>query len=680
MVPAHLARAVDEYYFKYTESIKNKHTDDTINQKLSNCSLPCKIPIKISTGTPGNITLSSYNFTFISFNYSLLSSNFTINRNSTGNNTITVIATVPGIYQNVTVTIGSLPSGINLTSGKNKSCSPIDGSCNLTFTYFANSSTSLGPVIINLNGTSSGVAVKKSNFSLTVYPLGGLNSHHQADMNNDSTVDINELTVYNSFFKRAIQWPTQPRDIDINYYTRAIFLFKKGETYTFNSSLICPLCWINYSSIGVSSISNISKNYLTSDITIQGASTSAFRTLPSTYTPNQSLLVNISLNFDPADCGSAIVENLPAGWDIFNTSSISNLGVYNSTLSRITWADNINSISCGGQSDNYLLKYTITPNSSQSGPKTFTSAFSVDGVSYDVQGDKIISDKLIPSLIISISPNNTIVQGQIANITGTGCPIGVNCTLTKNGELVNNPDIQNLNAGTYEYIYNTSGDSVYDSASVSDILTINTPPITIFSPIGNYDHTDNVALNFSLIDYNDKTCWYHTENGLNLTLDNCENTTFNISEGNHILSVYTSDSSGNIEASSTNFSIILNHQDSSNQNNNPGGSSSRRFISSKINASQSVNLSTQNKTEVDSNKTPTPQTSPDSSTSSEDNPESFNGLSGRAISDFLSEIGKSNGGKVAIILIFLSITLIAYIIVRLVKNYRLNSLMYGNLN
>jgi hypothetical protein len=79
----------------------------------------------------------------------------------------------------------------------------------------------------------------------------------------------------------------------------------------------------------------------------------------------------------------------------------------------------------------------------------------------------------VPALALSILPSTTITAGAETNATGSGCPAELTCELFRNDAGVTNSDIATLAAGTYNYIYNTTGNENYSSASVSSILTVN---------------------------------------------------------------------------------------------------------------------------------------------------------------------------------------------------------------
>ena len=345
-------------------------------------------------------------------------------------------------------------------------------------------------------------------------------------------------------------------------------------------------------------------NSFTGNVVLQGETSSADRILPSSYLPGTTIVVNISVNFDPADCGGAVVETVPLGWNV-SVISGDGSGVFNPSDNKVRWAP-IDGPLCGGVS-NHILGYFVTPNATQSGTKTFNGTFSADGTSYQIGGSINItqqvnapsnlritstnqtsislawnavsgatsynvyrsttsggtysvvaspstnlsvdsgltagttyyykvstvisgqesnqtgfvngttSNKLNPSLTISILPNSTVIQGQsLTNVTGTGCPGGLNCSLYRNGPLVSNPDFQNLSAGNYTYIYNTSGNAIYNPASVSSILTVN--PAFNFTLSSN--GTKNVSQGSSVVQIINLTLISGNTQTVNLTASN----------------------------------------------------------------------------------------------------------------------------------------------------------------
>ncbi len=87
-----------------------------------------------------------------------------------------------------------------------------------------------------------------------------------------------------------------------------------------------------------------------------------------------------------------------------------------------------------------------------------------------------IAGKAVPNIALTITPSNSVTEGTETNATGSGCPDELNCTLYRNGVAVINSDVATLAAGTYDYVYNTTGNENYSSANVSATLTVSAVP------------------------------------------------------------------------------------------------------------------------------------------------------------------------------------------------------------
>lgn len=84
------------------------------------------------------------------------------------------------------------------------------------------------------------------------------------------------------------------------------------------------------------------------------------------------------------------------------------------------------------------------------------------------------------------------------------------------------------------------------------------PVVNITKPENNQAFNINMSLplNFTITNATSlSSCWYNLNNGNNITLANCQNTTFNASDGSHSLNLFVNDSSGNIASTNVNFSI-----------------------------------------------------------------------------------------------------------------------------
>lgn len=96
--------------------------------------------------------------------------------------------------------------------------------------------------------------------------------------------------------------------------------------------------------------------------------------------------------------------------------------------------------------------------------------------------------------------------------------------------------------------------------TLNNTVTIDStkPSLTIYEPTSSsYNYNTSLQLNFSVSDINLEECWYNLDNTANLSLTNCQNTTFNTSEGSHILHLYANDTARNLANVSVSFSVNL---------------------------------------------------------------------------------------------------------------------------
>lgn len=131
------------------------------------------------------------------------------------------------------------------------------------------------------------------------------------------------------------------------------------------------------------------------------------------------------------------------------------------------------------------------------------------------------------------------------------------------------------------YYYNATRISLLNgniSLETRNITLDSTKPnLSIISPNESsaFGTNTSLTLNFSASDLNLQSCWYNLDNAQNITIP-CSNTTFNASDGAHLLNLFANDSAGNIEHKQRNFSIVLGPplisisapQNNSNLNNN----------------------------------------------------------------------------------------------------------------
>lgn len=171
------------------------------------------------------------------------------------------------------------------------------------------------------------------------------------------------------------------------------------------------------------------------------------------------------------------------------------------------------------------------------------------------------------------------LNGSRANITlAEGDSILINSTI-KSGEgdiyIYNNGSLiyqggspsSNLTNFAFPGLYNITAiyqeTQNYTSSSETWWANVTSyPSITIFIPQNTvYTYNESLLLNFSVFDQdgNLDSCWYNLNNGENITISGCQNTTFNVSsgEGSYTLTVYVNDTLGLESNDSVNFNVDL---------------------------------------------------------------------------------------------------------------------------
>jgi hypothetical protein len=107
------------------------------------------------------------------------------------------------------------------------------------------------------------------------------------------------------------------------------------------------------------------------------------RVLPSGgYTP--TVAVNVVINTSPngGAIAQAIEDTPPAGWG--PATGIDNGGVWDSQNNKVKWGPWFDATP-------RALHYTVTPPAGETGTKTFTGLFSVDGIDITITGDQNMS-------------------------------------------------------------------------------------------------------------------------------------------------------------------------------------------------------------------------------------------------------------------------------------------------
>lgn len=131
-----------------------------------------------------------------------------------------------------------------------------------------------------------------------------------------------------------------------------------------------------------------------------------------------------------------------------------------------------------------------------------------------------------------------------------------------------NVNINNLNLQSRYFQYKVSFSSPDTSVTPTlrnvsiDYDLINTAPtITLVKPGEGeaYGYNTSLPLEFSAsdADNNIDSCWYDIDSGDNVIIANCANTTFNVAEGSHTLTIYVNDIYGLETSDSSNFTVSV---------------------------------------------------------------------------------------------------------------------------
>lgn len=363
----------------------------------------------------------------------------------------------------------NIVSGINITNGNNQGIKfenmssnnrIIDtiitqGTANIDAIYHSSNNT-----LINVTFTSDSV---DSTSNLTV------KWYYQAYVNdsNGNAISGAIITAYNK--TNGVEFNITTNSSGWTNITEIIDYVNIGGTknylsnYTINATNITLTTTQQYN---VTSYKNKLDNVFTLNITTPAVSDTTYpsfyniSTSPSNntqYTLNANYQFNLTINNTN---GTAGIEFNGVNYTLSNSSgifyaSVSDLGV--GDYSYYIWA-------FGNGSDN---NYNIS----------------------DTYGYKVAQNT---TLALSITGTTPITYGTAGDFEGVNCPTQLTCNLFRNNTSVSNPDTTTLGAGTYNYTYNTTGNTNYSSTTVSSTLTVNqaTPTLTYLANGG----TSNLSL------------------------------------------------------------------------------------------------------------------------------------------------------------------------------------------
>jgi len=122
----------------------------------------------------------------------------------------------------------------------------------------------------------------------------------------------------------------------------------------------------------------------------------------------------------------------------------------------------------------------------------------------------------------------------------------------------------------YSYTQDIAGNENQTETRTIELSANSPPSLSLLSPQnGNtYGYNESLQLNYSVSDSDNNldSCWYAIDGNSNTTLNNCQNSTFNISEGSHTLNIYANDTNNEISSDQASFTIQVGAPSISNLN------------------------------------------------------------------------------------------------------------------
>lgn len=222
-------------------------------------------------------------------------------------------------------------------------------------------------------------------------------------------------------------------------------------------------------------------------------------------------------------------------------------------------------------------------------PENYFEINTPENPNNDSDGDNStnITDTTAPSLIV-ISPTSQIYNESITiNITATD-DFGLNSIWYSDG--INNfsyssPQTINLPDGNYVYTFYAKDSSeniasqtinfaVNSSANSTLPLPDTTAPTISNLTASQISNTTNVVVDFTTNE--NSTAYFNLDSNLtninfNSFANNFEYILQNLSEGNYTITIYVSDSSGNIASQTINFSVVSINQNDEHKNKKHSG-------------------------------------------------------------------------------------------------------------
>ena len=246
------------------------------------------------------------------------------------------------------------------------------------------------------------------------------------------------------------------------------------------------------------------------------------------YPQNISYSVNVGLlNYTASDA------NLQACWYSLNNGLANATIICGQNASRLTSSEGSNS-------------WKIWANDSAGNVNLSSVSFVVDTIK--------------PILTINSPSNqNYNTNSILVNVSAYDANLGSVWFYNGSANLSYSYGYYSFNQGSSTMIaYANDSAGNLNSSSVSFYVDSIAPAVNIILPQegATYGYNASIALNYSAYDLNLASCWYNINNGNNISLSNCANTTFSVAgNGNYVLNLYSNDSLGNLGIDTVSFSV-----------------------------------------------------------------------------------------------------------------------------
>ncbi len=516
----------------------------------------------------------------------------------------------PAIYSsgqvytfNATITDNNLNTillefnGANYTSSKNGNVYNVSlkdlSAGNYNYRWFANDSSG------NINNTETGTyIINKAIISANLTSSKGWIYNYD---NTATTVSYNEANtgdadiIYKIYRDNADKGSGETANLAAGTYNYIINT-TGGQNYSLNSSLDVKTLIINKTS----PISNMQISITPSNNVNYGTQTSA--------TGSETNLGDSDLNYALYRNDTGLVSNpnimtLNAGYYNYTYNTTGGQNYTNGTVSLILTVNKISNfvnLYLNNQENNLTIVYNQQINASAVSESSIVSLFR-NGMGINSENSQ---NKILAAGYYEYKANSTGNQNYLANSTGKTFYVNVtkanssillylnnsrsNITIGNSENIAINSTVQNGEGIIYVYINGTmiySGQSpsynltsffnagTYNITTIYQetqnytfsyetfwikVLDINPPLINIISPEQKtYGINTSINLNYTISDAGGLgECWWNIDNGVNQSITCEQNTTFNATDGNHIIRLYANDSFGNLGFSDRNFSVL----------------------------------------------------------------------------------------------------------------------------